>query len=181
MTHENTAISPSDSPAEAGAETDAGAASVEAFVRVIAPELLGYFARRVIPNEDAADCLSETLLVLWRRRDRLPGDHGERRAWSFGIAHRVLAAHRRTGVRHLSLTDRLREELRHRPISPESDDDVAISALASLAPRDQELVSLVVWEDLTIAQAATVLGIRADAARARYSRARRALRARLEM
>ncbi|WP_241982916.1 sigma factor-like helix-turn-helix DNA-binding protein [Cryobacterium sp. TMT1-2-1] len=52
-------------------------------------------------------------------------------------------------------------------------------ALAALSPRDQELVTLVVWEGPTIAQAATVLGIRADAARARYSRARRTLRSHL--
>lgn len=153
---------------------------IESFVRSIAPELLGYFARRVTPHEDAADCLSETLLVLWRRRGQLPKAHGERRAWSYGVAHRVLAAHRRNGVRHLSLATRLRDELRHRPIAPESDDDAAINALASLSPRDQELVSLIVWEDLSITEAATVLGIRADAARARYSRARRTLRARLD-
>lgn len=169
MTQETAALSPS----------GADAFGIESFIRSIAPELLGYFARRVTPQVDAADCLSETLLVLWRRRDQLPNTHGERRAWSYGVAHRVLAAHRRSGVRHLSLTTRLREELRHRPIAPESEDDAAINALASLSPRDQELVSLVVWEDLSITEAATVLGIRADAARARYSRARRALRARL--
>ena len=152
---------------------------IEPFIRSIAPELLSYFARRVIPNEDAADCLSETLLVLWRRRDQLPLDHGERRAWSYGIAHRVLASHRRIGVRRLSLTSRLRDELLRHPIAPDSDDDAAITALASLSPRDQELVTLIAWEELTVTQAAAVLGIRADAARARYSRARRALRIRL--
>jgi RNA polymerase sigma-70 factor (ECF subfamily) len=156
-----------------------GARQFEEFVRTIAPEMLGYFARRVIPGEDAADCLSETLLVLWRRRDRLPIEHGERRAWSYGIAHRVLAAHRRKGIREHSLATRLRDELRHQPITPDSSDDAAIAALASLSPRDQELVALVVWDNFTIAQAAAVLGIRAEAARARYSRARRALRARI--
>lgn len=169
MTHETTATAPS--------HTDAG--DTEAFIRSIAHELLGYFVRRVIPSEDAADCLSETLLVLWRRRDRLPSEHGQRRAWSYGIAHLVLAAHRRNRVRQLSLTTRLREELQHRPIAPVSTDDQAISALSTLSRRDQELVTLVVWEGLTIAQAATVLGIRAEAARARYSRARRALRTHL--
>ncbi len=167
MSRETTATSPS--PVDT--------ADIEAFVRSIANEILAYFARRVFPGEDAADCLSETLLVLWRRRDRLPSDQSERRAWSYGIAHRVLAAHRRTGARQLTLATRLREELQHRPIAPESTDDVAITALASLPKRDQELVSLIVWEGFTITQAATVIGIRADAARARYSRARRTLRA----
>lgn len=152
---------------------------VEAFIRSIADEMLGYFARRVIPHEDSADCLSETLLVLWQRRDRLPVEHGDRRAWSYGIAHRVLAAQRRNGLRQLSLATRLREELRFRPLAAESTDDEAITALASLSARDRELVTLVAWEELTVAQAAAVLGIKAEAARARYSRARRTLRSRL--
>lgn len=169
MTRETTAPTPSQT------ET----ADFEAFVRSIAHELLSYFARRVTPTEDAADCLSETLLVIWRRRDRLPVGHGERRAWSYGIAHRVLAAHRRKRIRQQLLTTRLRQELRDNSIAPESHDDVAITALASLSPRDQELIALIVWEELTIVEAAGVLGIRPEAARARYSRARRALRARL--
>lgn len=169
MSHESTVEVP----------TRSETADFEAFVRTIADELLGYFARRVTPHEDAADCLSETLLVLWRRRGRLPAEHGERRAWSYGIAHRVLAAYRRNSVRQLSLTDQLREELRHWSIAPQSTDDDAIAALSALSGRDQELVTLVVWEGLSITDAATVLGIRAEAARARYSRARRALRARL--
>lgn len=45
---------------------------------------------------------------------------------------------------------------------------------------DQELFCLVGWEELTPAEAATVLGISAVAARARLSRARRKLRGLLE-
>ncbi|MFC5930382.1 sigma-70 family RNA polymerase sigma factor [Cryobacterium melibiosiphilum] len=168
-----------------GAEsaTDApvqAAASVAEFIRSVADELLAYFARRVTPHEDAADCLSETLLVLWRRRESLPTAADERRAWTYGVAHNVLAAHRRGGMRRLALSSRLRDELRVAPIAPSSDDDRAITALASLGARDRELVSLVVWEGLSIAEAGAVIGVRPDAARARYSRARRTLRARLK-
>ena len=152
---------------------------VDNFIRLICDELLGYFARRVVPHEDAADCLSETLLVLWRKRDKLPAAHGDRRAWSYGIAHRVLAAQQRNQLRQHSLAGRLQEQLRFRPLVAESTDDAAITALASLSLRDRELVTLVVWEDLTIAQAAVALGIKPDAARARYSRARRTLRTHL--
>ena len=152
---------------------------VETFIRLIADEVLAYFARRVTPHEDAADCLSETLLVLWRRRDTLPQADAERRAWSFGVAHNVLAAQHRNGVRRLALTGRLRDELRVWPIAPESSDDAAITALVSLSARDQELVTLVVWEGLSIAEAGSIIGIRPEAARARYSRARRSLRTRL--
>lgn len=159
--------------------TEVSEDDVEAFIRLIADEMLGYFARRVVPREDAADCVSETLLVLWQRRDKLPAAHGDRRAWSYGIAHRVLAAQQRNGLRQIALATRLREQLRFRPLVAESSDDEAIIALGSLSARDRELVTLVVWEELTITQAATVLGIKAEAARARYSRARRSLRARL--
>ena len=169
MNYESTAVALSEAISD----------DVESFIRSIADELLGYFARRVVPHEDAADCLSETLLVLWQRSDRLPAERGDRRAWSYGIAHRVLAAQRRNGLRQLSLATRLREELQFRPLASESGDDEAITALASLSARDRELVTLVVWEELTIAQAATALGIKAEAARARYSRARRSLRLRL--
>jgi RNA polymerase sigma-70 factor, ECF subfamily len=153
---------------------------IDAFVRSIAHELLGYFARRVTPEEDAADCLSETLLVLWRRHDRFPARHEERRAWSYGIARRVLAAHRRAGLRRLAIATRLREELQREPIAPVSNDDAAITALSSLPERDRELVCLIAWEGLGVAEAGAVLGLSPDAARARYSRARRRLRTQLE-
>ncbi len=129
-------------------------------------ELLAYFARWVALSEDAADCLPETLLVLWRRRDASPVAHDERRAWTYGVAHRVLAVHRRTGIRQLALTGRLRDELRSRPIAPQSKDDSAIAALATLTPRDRELVTLVAWDGLTIAETGAVVGIRPDPARA---------------
>jgi RNA polymerase sigma factor (sigma-70 family) len=154
-------------------------AGVEEFITSITDEILAYFVRRVTPHEDAADCLSETLLVIWRRRDALPSAEEERRAWTFGVAHNVLAAHRRTSVRRLELAGRLRDELRLWPIAPESSDDAAISALAQLSARDQELVTLVAWEGLSVADAGGVLGLRPEAARARYSRARRKLRVHL--
>lgn len=85
-------------------------------------------------------------MTLWRRRYALPEAHDQRRAWSFGVAHNVFAAHRRNGVQRHALTARLRDELRVWPIAPESNDDAAITALAALSARDQELDTLVVWE-----------------------------------
>ncbi|KGJ75672.1 hypothetical protein GY21_09485 [Cryobacterium roopkundense] len=55
----------------------------------------------------------------------------------------------------------------------------AIDALAPLSARDQELVTRLAWEGISIAEAGSALGIRPDAARARYSRARRNFRTRL--
>lgn len=150
---------------------------VEYFVRGVAPDLLTYFARQVSPSEDAADCLSEVLLVLWRRRSALPLEHDQRRAWTFGIANHVLKAYRRTGARQFALADRLREEIRVTPqFAPHSDDTDATDALAGLRDAEREVITLVVWDGFTLEEVATILSIKPAAARARYSRARRRLR-----
>lgn len=167
------------SPETIGTETRFGSsdpALLEAFeslVRRLTPELLAYFGRRVNPAEDAADCLGETLLVLWRRRDTLPATPEERRAWAYGIANHILKNHRRGRARRMALTERLRDELRTSTrFAATSNDSAAIDALARLSHQDRELITLVVWEGFSLAEAGTILGIRSDAARARYSRAR---------
>jgi RNA polymerase sigma-70 factor (ECF subfamily) len=151
--------------------------SFDDYVREIAPELLDYFARRVTPPDAAADCLGEVLLVLWRRRDSVPAEHGERRAWAFGVAHRVLKSHYRSAARRSALTESLRTELLAQSDPPPLDavGEELADALASLRVDDRDLVLLVAWEGFSLVDAAKVLGIRADAARARYSRARKRL------
>ena len=132
--------------------------------------------------DDAADCLSEVLLVLWRRRASLPSTLPERRPWAFGVAHNVLANHSRSGSRRLALTLRLRSELLAAPASsPELSLPLDLEvALAGLSLRDRELLLLVAWEGMTVAEAGQSLGLKAPAARARYSRIRRRLRQSLE-
>ena len=110
----------------------------------------------------------------------MPISLNERRAWAFGIAHRVLANHFRSNARRTALTEKLRGELEARSVShgaPVPTD--LIDALGSLRPADRELILLVAWNGFAVAEAAVILGIRADAARARYSRARKKLRAAL--
>jgi RNA polymerase sigma-70 factor (ECF subfamily) len=51
------------------------------------------------------------------------------------------------------------------------------TALANLAEPDQEVLRLVGWEELTVAEAATVLGCTRTAAAVRLHRARRRLAA----
>ena len=59
--------------------------------------LLAYLTRRTT-QADAADLLSETYLIAWRRRADLPaGD--ERRLWLSGVARRLLAHHHRSHAR----------------------------------------------------------------------------------
>ena len=147
------------------------------FVKNVGPDLLAFFARRVSPVEDAADCVAETMVVLWRRRDDLPSAHDTRRAWTFGIARGVLANYRRSGSRRLALSDQLRAAIPHTPHGePDTTHSELSAALGKLKEADRELVLLVAREGLTLEAAAGILGIKAPAARARYSRARSKLR-----
>jgi RNA polymerase sigma-70 factor (ECF subfamily) len=157
--------------------TRATKVEIEEFIRTLAPELLAYFSRRTWPTEDAADCLSETLLVLWRRQADIPAIESERRAWSFGIARKVLANYRRAGQRRIALADRLRESLAvTRQSHNENTDDRVADAFARLGVNDRELLSLILWDGFGVAEAGQVLGLKAETARTRYARAKTRLR-----
>lgn len=151
-----------------------------AFEEAVEPTLkplLSYFLRRVTPAEDAADCLSETLVVLWQQRHKLPTVKAEVRAWSFGIARNVLANHRRGQMRQSALGQRLKQELAVTSVAP-VEEGVAglVGALDQLKEDDRELVMLIAWDGFGVAEAGAHLGLKPEAARARYSRARARLR-----
>jgi len=145
-------------------------------IRALMPDLLAYFLRRVQPREDAADCLSDTLLVLWRRTLDMPGTEDAARAWSFGIARNVLANQRRGRLRHRQLSDALRAELAVFAPPPESITGTLRDALQELGDKDRDLLTFVIWEGLGIAEAGAILGLKPAAARARYARARKRMR-----
>lgn len=152
-------------------------ATAETTLRALVPDLLAYFGRRLDDPDDAADALGETLLVVWRRRSGVPEDPEEMRRYAFGVARKVLLVARRGRLRRRALAERVAHELAaawaHRP---EPVDDELRAALARLESRDRELVLLVAWEGFGVAEAGAVLGLKPDAARQRYSRARARLR-----
>ncbi|GAA1800571.1 RNA polymerase sigma factor [Agromyces neolithicus] len=126
---------------------------------------------------DAADLLSETFVVAWRRGDRMPAEPEQARMWLFGVARRVLANAARRTARHSTLTDKLRAHLESLPtehVDPETLDIRA--ALDALADDQTELVRLVLWDGFAVPEAATILGISESTARGRYQRAREKLR-----
>jgi RNA polymerase sigma-70 factor (ECF subfamily) len=160
----------------------AGEARLEQIIRTNAPDLLVYFERRVLPRADAADLLSETLIVAWKRVDRLPADDSEARRWMFGIAARVLLASHRTKRRRHEAVQRLRDELtRANLVTPNEVDSLeeaeyVRAAIARLPPRLQELVRLIHWDGFSLVDAAAVTGTSPSTARSRYARARELLR-----
>lgn len=156
---------------------------VESLAERLAPALLTYFTRRVPDASDAADLLAETLLVVWRRSLDVPHDPDQARMWTYGVARRVLATHRRGGVRRNALAARLRAELELTPPTPNAPNDSETHAQAAvhaaierLSPLDQEIVRLVHWDGFALAEVAALLGKRPGTVRSRYHRARQRLR-----
>ena len=159
----------------ASAERD-GRLEFERAVAPIMPDVLSYFVRRVQPREDAADCLSETMVALWRHRLMLPRDESNRRAWAFGIARKVLLNQQRGRSREVKLADRVRSELR---VASVADPDVTTTvgdALEQLNETDRELVRLIVWDGFGVADAGALFGLCPSASRMRFARAKDKLR-----
>jgi RNA polymerase sigma-70 factor (ECF subfamily) len=148
-------------------------ADFEDLYRSHAPSILGYLRRRANPD-DAADLLAETFLTAWRRRSDLPGAE-QRRAWLFGTARRVLLAH----YRHPAPTpvDSIELPQPSVPALGEASADLVRTVLAELSEPDRELLTLTVWEHLSVAEAGQVLGLTSGAARVRLHRIRQRLAA----
>lgn len=142
-------------------------------------------ALRTVPTAfDAEDAVASAFLELWRRRRDVRLVDGSVRPWLLVTTHNVarnLARHRR---RHEVF-------LRGLPAEPvtRSAEDVTIEAaeaferaqraasiLARLPARDAEILTLAVLEELDIGTISAVLGISAEAARQRLSRARKRAR-----
>jgi RNA polymerase sigma factor (sigma-70 family) len=158
----------------------------EAAYRASGTAVLGYALRRAASREDALDIVAETFAIAWRRRADLPADVAEVRPWLFGIARNCLANAARSSHRAGRLGERLAASLTTAAIPDpatlhehRADRQRVRRALEQLPDSDRELVTLIAWEGLTPAQAATVLGLPAGTARVRLHRARTRLRAAL--
>ena len=138
-----------------------------------------YCVRRLGPS-DAEDAAADVFAVAWRRLDDMPeGD--ARKAWLFGVAHRVVGSQYRSRQRRSNLSTRLEQTTtRDAPSSSGSEFDDLLSALGQLSRTDQELLRLSSWDGLSRAEIAQVLGIKENAVDQRLHRARARLRTRLD-
>ena len=137
-----------------------------------------YAARRA-PDRDAADDVTaEVFVIAWRRSDSLPA---EPLPWLYGVARRVLANHRRSETRRAALVERVGGETPavHAFTEQVADRAALLAALATLSGADREVLMLVAWEGLTVAEVAASLGCRRGTAGVRLHRARQRLAAAL--
>lgn len=143
----------------------------EAVAAEVFEPLQRYLLRRA-PADAVDDLVSDVLLVVWRRLDEVPD--GKVLPWCYGVARRVLSNHRRGESRRLKLVERLDAEPPPPPSVVESEEgDLEVStALATLAPDDQELIHLWAWEQLEPREIALVLETTPNAVSLRLRRAK---------
>jgi RNA polymerase sigma-70 factor, ECF subfamily len=135
-----------------------------------------YAVRRTGAPDDASDAVAEVFTTAWRRLDVVPAAPADL-LWLYGVARRVLATQHRSARRWHRLVARL-EAQPPEPEPPEPDDRL-LAALRRLPEREREALMLVLWEDLSHAEAAQVLGCSANAVAIRVHRAKTRLRAAL--
>ncbi len=133
-------------------------------------EAVRAYVRRRAPEAVVDDVVSDTFVVCLRKIDRVPA---EPLPWLYAVARKTLANERRKRVRVAHGPEVLAEEP-----APVGDSTLA-TAFNALSERDREVLRLVAWEGLSLADAATVLGCSAVACRVRYHRAKSRLASRL--
>ncbi|WP_330289289.1 RNA polymerase sigma factor [Streptomyces sp. NBC_00576] len=169
-------------------------ARFEALAHVVTEPLHRYLLRRADPDQ-VDDVLSETLLVLWRRIEDVPGledvpgpEASERvpdpdavLPWCYGVARGCLANARRADRRRRSLLERLTWTAAGTARETGDADHTALhAALAQLRALDREVVLLWAYEELTPSRIAEVTGLSANAVSIRLHRAKKRLAAQLE-
>jgi RNA polymerase sigma factor (sigma-70 family) len=130
------------------------------------------FVRRRAHEAAVDDVVADTFLTAWRRRADLPRDA---RPWLFVTARQLLLNEGRGRNRQEALAVKIGTiGERHDDTDVEARLDL-VAAWRSLAPDEQEVLSLTVWENLSQADAATVVGCTRAAFSMRLTRARRRL------
>jgi len=154
----------------------------EAFMEVIFRHeaAVGVYLARRAGREAAEDLLGEVWIAAFESRGAYDGSFAVARPWLFGVAH-----------------NRLRRYWRSRPVEDLVPDVTVLAqgwdpwpavdrrvdtqtvlraALARLKPEEREVLTLVAWEDLTVADAARALGMPLGTGRRLLHQARLALR-----
>lgn len=145
------------------------------------PAIYAYVHRRLVGlGAEVTDVVADVFSVAWRRLDQVP-DAPEDRLWLYAVARRCVARARRSGWRRWRLQARLSEEARASTNGRSEDVRVSLvrDAIERLRPADREVLRLVMWEGLTHAEAAQVLGCSTNAVAVRLHKARKRLQAEL--
>jgi RNA polymerase sigma-70 factor (ECF subfamily) len=157
-----------------------GAEQEARFARLVhehSPAVGNYIRRRLYPLSlsDLDDLVEETMIVVWRRLDRVPDD--AELPWMLGVARNVLRNARRSKTRRNAVEARL---------VPAQDDSSAEEhviadesvrhALGALSEDDREIILLNAWDGLDTHALGVYFSISTNAAAVRLSRAQQRFR-----
>ncbi|MDA0174155.1 RNA polymerase sigma factor [Solirubrobacter taibaiensis] len=157
-----------------------------AFYDAYSDRILAFLARRVFDPEVAVDLMSETFAKVLERRMQFRGESAaEEQGWLFAIARTELSHYWRSGRVERAALERFAVNV------PELDGDEferiealaglnsldgpLLDAVAALPPDQRRAIELRIVEDLAYEEMAAVLAVSEQVARARVSRALRAL------
>jgi RNA polymerase sigma factor (sigma-70 family) len=151
--------------------------------RRYAPQVQRYVRRRI--GVDAADdVVAETFLAAFGQRDRYDLERENARPWLYGIATHLIGRYRRSEIQQYRVLARTGRDLVTEPftdrveaaVSAEGNRRQLAAALARLPAAYRDTLLLVVWGDLSYAEAAAALGVPTGTVRSRMNRARKRLR-----
>jgi len=160
-------------------------AEFEALYRANVALVTAYFARRSCDPQTVADLTADTFVQAITSFATFDPRKGTPRAWVFGIARRIYAAHCEVHSQQRSKVERLvgRRELTTDEvgdlidrIDAERAGRALVTGLTTLPAADRAVVELVDLAGLQAKEAARVLGIAPGALRMRLMRARARLR-----
>ncbi|MFD0685735.1 RNA polymerase sigma factor [Actinomadura fibrosa] len=154
----------------------------DAFVEVVRRHeaAVGAYLARRVGRELAEDLLGEVWVTALASRAKYDRSFPDARPWLFGVAHNTLRRHWRSRPAEVPRADVTDMASGWDPWAAVDDrvdsGPVLRHALARLPSQQREILTLVAWEDLTVADAGRVIGIPPGTARRRLHEARAALR-----
>ncbi len=138
------------------------------------------YCRRRVNADRLDDVVAETFLTAWRMIDVVPQGE-DALPWLYAVAYRAVSRQWRSRSRQQQLAKKLASigvetvpgaddylVVRH-------DSSQVLAAMSRLRPREQEILRLVYWEELSQADIASALGISIGAVRQRLYNAKRHL------
>jgi RNA polymerase sigma-70 factor (ECF subfamily) len=121
---------------------------------------------------DADDAVSIAFLEAWRRADGVRFVHGSMLPWLLVTATNASRNLARSSRRYRNMLSRLPADTHEGDRYVDLSDGDALSALRSLSPADQRILTLCVLEQLSEKDAASVLRIPVGTVKSRLSRAK---------
>ena len=159
-----------------------------------APAVFHFLCRMLGSEDDANDLAQETFVRVYRARERY-NPRQKFSTWLFTIAGNLARNQRRWRARHPNVSLDAESETTEQslgevlPASVASPSDVVVTeerahavrtAVEKLPEDMREAIILCEWEDLAVAEAATILNTTPKAVESRLYRARQLLRERLK-